>query len=142
MNAEQFENLLKSVKDMNEEQHNELVHALKQHVIIPNHWTKMHIEKIAKKSIDEESFEEFCGMVNYGMEDDEFDVHTDLNDSINTFFELGHDDKWIDERHEGNASDNDNKDDIPAEISYFQWYIKRRHEGNASDNEEDSDNSE
>ena len=100
MNAEQFENLLKSVKDMNEEQHNELVHALKQHVIIPNHWTKMHIEKIAKKSIDEESFEEFCGMVNYGHDDDEYNVHLDLNDSINTYFKLGHDFEWCNKRHD------------------------------------------
>ena len=56
MNVEQFETMLKSMKEMSEEQLNDLMATLQQHVLIPNHWTKTCIEEIAGKSIDEDPF--------------------------------------------------------------------------------------
>jgi hypothetical protein len=130
MNAEQFETMLKSVKDMSEEQRDELVATLKHHGMIPNklhaekvddvmdqmrahhvvihnYWTKTDIEKIAGRAIDDESFQEFRAEMNYGCYSSDLcdkvqEVERELNICINDFFELGHaeDDEWFNKVYE------------------------------------------
>jgi hypothetical protein len=85
MNAEQFENLLKLVKDMNEEQHIDLVDALRQHIIIPNCWGKMNVERVLSKDVGDKEYADFVEMANFQIDDD-FDATDEFVYAVGEYF--------------------------------------------------------
>ena len=105
-----FKTVIESVKEMDEIQLEDLVAALRHHVIIPNFWMKMHVDYIAKNSVDVESYKTFCLLMNYFPKKGAFDVHHDINRAINTFFMLGNDGEWCNKDHEYNEGESEEEE--------------------------------